>query len=272
MKLSALTEVFRRWRRKGRGDSRRVPRPRRRYRVDIVNENSLSRVWGVRLTGLRAVAASVAVIAAVASLIVMIFMFTPAGYLLPGSLRPAERGDYAELSLRIDSLSRLTAMQAAYTSNIRAILTDSTAPARPEATLSEPLPPDSLLEASEAERRFVQRFEQEERFNLSVLSPIAAEGMVFEAPAASDGIGPVAAIYRGTVISCFTGADGRSAVTVQHPNDFISVYGNLRDTYVAPGQKVSAGQRVGQTAAGPLLFELWHSGSQLDAAQYIASN
>lgn len=240
--------------------------------MDIVNENSLARVWSVRLTGLRAVAASLALVAAVASLIVMIFMFTPAGYLLPGSLRPAERGDYAELALRVDSLSRLAAIQTAYTSNIRAIFSDSMAPARPEAMLSEPLPADSLLEASEAERRFVQRFEQEERFNLSVLSPIAAEGMIFEAPAAADGVGPVSAIYRGTVISCFTAPDGMSTVTVQHPNDFISVYGNLRDTYVAPGQKVSAGQRVGQTAAGPLLFELWHSGSQLDAARYIASN
>lgn len=240
--------------------------------MDIVNENSLARVWTVRLTGLRAVAAGVALVAAVASLIVMIFMFTPAGYLLPGSLRPAERGDYADLAFRVDSLSRLAAMQEAYTSNIRAIFSDSTAPAQPGAMLSEPLPADSLLEASEAERRFVQRFEQEERFNLSVLSPIAAEGMIFEAPAAPAGVGPVAAVYRGTVISCFTGADGMSTVTVQHPNDFISVYGNLRDVYVAPGQKVSAAQRVGQTAAGPLLFELWHSGSQLDAAEYIATD
>ncbi len=270
MKLSCLISRLHPGVGKRPGGSRRVPRPRRRFRVDIVNENSLRRIAGVRLTGLQAILAAVCVVAAVTSLIAVIFMFTPAGYLLPGSLRPAERGDYTALALRVDSLSREAAMQSAYTANIRAIFTDSVATVAPGELSAEPLPADSLLEASDAERDFVRRFEQEQRFNLSVLSPIAAEGMIFEAPSPSPTlVGPVTAIYRGTVVAAITSSDGMTTLTVQHPNEFISTYGNLHEVYTRPGQKVSAGQRIGHTAT-PLSFELWHSGARLDPQQYIA--
>ena len=96
--------------------------------------------------------------------------------------------------------------------------------------------------------------------------------MIFEAPAsAPDVAGPVSAVYRGTVVATHTGADGLTTITVQHPNDFISVYGNLDDIFVKKGDKVVASQRLGvSTSARPLLFELWHGGSQLDPALYVA--
>lgn len=133
----------------------------------------------------------------------------------------------------------------------------------------------------------MSRYEEEERFNLSVLAPIAAEGMIFASPVpstatveslASGGVSavqaavlPVSAVYRGTVTGIYYDNDGRAVVTVQHPNDFVSVYSGLTDVFVNKGAKVAASQRIGHTAAGRrLVFELWHNGALLAPGDYVA--
>lgn len=238
-----------------------------------------TRVWLVSCT----------VIAAFVALIWVIMAYTPLRQLLPGTLRGDLRGQYMETALRIDSLEQRMRINDAYLTNIAAIMnddlpSDSVMQAAADAIALS----DSLLAATEAERRFVQNYRNEERFNLSVLAPLAAEGMIFTTPigasatvsAATDGVGvdiatgralPVTAVYRGTVIAISHTADTGYTIVVQHPNDFISVYSGLSDTFVARGQKVEAAQGLGQTSArGVVAFELWHNGTTLDPREYIA--
>lgn len=257
------------------GSRRRTARPlktRRRWRVEIINENTLSRVWSMRLSEFKAWIAGGALIAAIGSLIAVILIFTPIRSLLSGELPGDLRDRYTELALKLDSVSERARISEAYSANIVAILTDSVSEddVRRQAETSVATT-DSFITASEREKQFVQQFESRERFNLSVLSPIAAEGMIFEAPTATDtGTGNVGAIYRGTVIALDYGSNGLGVIAIQHPNDFISVYSNLSDTYVEKGAKILAGQRIGtSTTDAPLLFELWHSGTLLDTPQYI---
>lgn len=266
--------------RKGRSSGRRslrrrVPRARRRWRLEVVNENTLIRVWSLRLPELRAWIVGGALVAALASLALLLALFTPLGQSLRGHLPGALRSQYVDLALQLDSLNARARVQQRYTDNIIAVLnsrsTDSVvAQPRSEATTGG-IAPDSLLPASENERLFVQQFESRERFNISVLSPIAAEGMVFEAPSRDeDGIGPVTAIYRGTVVGISYNPRGLATVVVQHPNDFLSVYGALKDVYVGKGAKVTAAQRIGTASSdAPLQFELWRAGSQLDPLKYV---
>lgn len=245
---------------------------RRRWRVEIINENTLARVWSMRLSEFKAWIAGGALIAAIGSLIAVILIFTPIRSLLSGELPGDLRDRYTELALKLDSVSERARISEAYSANIVAILTDSVSEddvrRRVETSVATT---DSFITASEREKQFVQQFESRERFNLSVLSPIAAEGMIFEAPTATDaGTGNVCAIYRGTVIALDYGSNGLGVIAIQHPNDFISVYSNLSDTYVEKGAKILAGQRIGaSTTDAPLLFELWHSGTLLDTPQYI---
>ena len=245
---------------------------RRRWRVEIINENTLARGWSMRLSEFKAWIAGGALIAAIGSLIAVILIFTPIRSLLSGELPGDLRDRYTELALKLDSVSERARISEAYSANIVAILTDSVSEddvrRRVETSVATT---DSFITASEREKQFVQQFESRERFNLSVLSPIAAEGMIFEAPTATDaGTGNVCAIYRGTVIALDYGSNGLGVIAIQHPNDFISVYSNLSDTYVEKGAKILAGQRIGaSTTDAPLLFELWHSGTLLDTPQYI---
>lgn len=252
----------------------RPQRTRRRWRVEIINENTLSRTWSLRLSAVEAWIALGGLIAAIASLIAVIIIFTPIRSILSGELPGELRDRYTDMAMRLDSISERARVSEQYSSNIMAILTDSisSAEVKKEAVKAIDGGTDSLLPASDAEKQFVKQFESRERYNLSVLSPIAAEGMIFESPTSTDaGTGNVNAIYRGTVISLEYGDNGKGIITVQHPNDFISVYSNLDETYTHKGAKILAGQRIGMsTTEAPLLFELWHSGTLLDASQYIS--
>ena len=160
---------------------------RRRWRVEIINENTLARVWSMRLSEFKAWIAGGALIAAIGSLIAVILIFTPIRSLLSGELPGDLRDRYTELALKLDSVSERARISEAYSANIVAILTDSVSEddvrRRVETSVATT---DSFITASEREKQFVQQFESRERFNLSVLSPIAAEGMIFEAPTATD--------------------------------------------------------------------------------------
>lgn len=272
VKPSLLTHRFGKGTAGGSGvKGRRAARARRRWRVEIVNENTLARTWSIGLSGLRVWIAAAVVVGAIASLIAVFFMFTPLGALLPGHLDGDLRSQYLDAALRIDSLERAARSHEAYADNIRRIFAGE-ADDRSAASQATPASvADSLLEASEAERLFVRRFDARERFNLSVLSPIAAEGMIFESPVENAaGSGNVDAVYRGTVVGLTRAPGGSFTVSVQHPNDFLSVYSRLDEVYVDKGSKVLAGQRIGRTATGSRLdFELWHAGSMLDPEQYV---
>lgn len=255
-----------------------------RYRLDFIKENTFNRVWSVRMTRARVFLVSAAIIAGGAALLWVIIAYTPVRQLLPGALKGDLRAQYIDAAVKLDSLEQAAARNAAYIANISSLMRGE--PLQPD-TAAAPVVTveDSLLAASESERDFVRRYESQERFNLSVLAPIAAEGMVFSAPAGptaqithmqSKGMRisgpkatPLSAIYRGTVIAVTTGADGTSTVTVQHPNDFVSIYSGIADVFVDRGQRVEPGQRLGHLGTSPANFELWHKGSSLDPGDYI---
>lgn len=236
------------------------------------------------MTRARVFAVTAAIIAGGAALLWVIIAYTPVRQLLPGALKGDLRADYIAAAVKLDSLEQAASLNAAYIANIAAIINGDIAAA--DSTVAQMVAiEDSLLAAGEAERQFVRSYEAQERFNLSVLSPIAAEGMIFSSPVGSTattaplpakGIevsGPkgaaMSAIYRGTVVAVVASPNGTSAVMVQHPNDFVSVYSGLGEVFAERGARVEAGQRLGHVGQRPATFELWHSGSPLNPEDYI---
>lgn len=269
------------------GDFKRRPR----YRLSIVNLSSLRTIFElrVRIGGLVAVAIAAVLLIGVAWWLA--FMYTPLRNALPVKMGAELRQDYTHLSTRLDSANAGMAITGQYTRNILDILQDSVRYVdQPDTAFAQTLPIDSLMEASEAERSFVRRFEEEERYKLSVLAPIAADGMTFYPPVAGVEVEsrvsdagvpsvqvlpsrstPVSAAYRGTVVSTYFTTGRGITVVVQHPAEFVTIYSGLAETFVAKGEKVEAGSRIGvaQQDNGPLTIELWHNGTPLQPEQYI---
>lgn len=264
----------------------------RRYRLDFIAENTFNRVWSIRFSRLRVIVASLLFVAAIAALVFVILFYSPVRRLLPGRLEGDLRSRYVDMAMRLDSLEQRSSANDRYINNIRDIMAGSvdsvTVPAQ---IATDPLTvnADSLLAPSDTERDFVKLYEATDRFNLSVLTPIVAEGMAFYSPIpdviaepvrndnstavtfTQDDVLPVSAAFRGTVVSVYPDAAGLKTVIVQHPNDFISVYGGLTDCFTATGAKLLAGERIGHSGRGNTFhFELWHSGAATDPNDYIS--
>lgn len=272
---------------KDRFSGSKVRNPKR-YRLDFIKENTFNRVWSIRMTRSRVWLASIAFFCAVAALIFVVFAFMPMRGLLPGKMEKATRAGYLEASLRLDSLERIVEINALYNRKVREILegraTGDSIPAMPPATDAD----SAALAARESEKQFVRDYEANQNFNLSVLAPIAAEGMDFASPVgamasytrpgqyksvliSTGRTTPATAVYKGFVIAVIPSSDGLSTIIVQHPNDFVSVYGGIREVLVEKGASVARGQRMGHAAPpeGTITFELWHKGNSLSPEDYI---
>lgn len=266
---------------------------RKRYRVEVVNSSSLDSVFEWRCSRAQLVLGCVGAMVLIGMVAVAMVNMSPLRRVLPSAMSASLRDDYEQMSMRLDSMYESSNAALSYAMNISRILQASEDSAmQSDASKQEvsTLPLDSLMEASAAERAFVQRFEDEERYNLSVLAPIAATGMTFYPPVigvqpeagVSEGGIPylrfdgdrtaVSAAYRGTVINSYYTSERGVTVSVQHPNDFITIYSGLSDAFVTRGDKVNAGTRLGENrdASRPLIFELWHNGTPLQAAEYIS--
>lgn len=247
----------------------------RRYRLTVVNENTLNTLWTLRLTRSRLWLLVGVGVAAVCALIFCIVVWSPVSYLLPGYMQPEQRRTTVDNTLRVDSMLAEAEARGAYVDNIVAILTTDEPDTTALAAMATPAESsDSLMAATEAERAFVADWKEKERTNLSVLTPVLAEGMMFRSPLAgavaeADGQtlrggrgATVMAMQDGTVVDSRIDAQtGRYAVIVQHANDFLSIYSGLGQLFVSPGQRVVAGQALGQLGSdGLLTATLYHSG------------
>lgn len=291
--LHSIRAFAARWwplaRRGGAGDYR----PRKRYRLSLDRTSTLSRLASVQGSKTKMILLALAAFVVCGGVWLSLFIYTPARNLLPARFTSDLADRYADMSMRLDSVAEATRLYEAYARNLRSILGDSLPPSQATTARSIPdlqdIPLDQLMTASDAERQFVAAYDDAERYNLSVLSPIAAEGMTFYAPVsgvdarpveadvpsveiAAGKSTPVSAVYRGTVVSSQFVAGRGTTVVIQHPNDFVSLYSGLAQTFVSRGAKVRAGERLGMANGElyPLTFELWHNGSPLQPEEYIA--
>lgn len=265
-----------------------IPRRRRwgtpqRFRLEFFNENSFNRLWSFKFSRLQVIVWSAIVFAAVVALMWAIIRFTPVGAMLPGETEAEMRRQIVELGIRADSLQNRLRVLDSYSSNLMAAIGGKPTDSYVSTVVSEG---DTLIEASEAEREFVENYDPSGRFNLSVLAPIAAEGMAFYSPLVDGRLNtaadarvaslsvmepsPVMAVYQGTVISVGRDTQGY-LLTIQHGNNFISQYSGLESVYVKKDARVQAGEAIGSIVPDqPLLFEIWHDGTAVAPDRLIS--
>lgn len=272
----------------------------RRYRLVVLDENRMEPRVNIGTSRRSLIAAATVTFVVFAVVGALLLGATPLRSILPGYLKRGQRSEMLALSERFDSLNSKAMVNRAYIDNINRIFNedidiDSVRRAMEESLSAVPLPLDSLLTTSEAEREFVRHYEQRERFNASVLSPVAAEGMIFYPPVSARAItesldatgrvtmqlpasSPVSTMYRGTVIDSYFVPTQGHTVVIQHPNEFVSRYSGLATKLVERGQKVRTGERIGLTTPSatddakrlPLAIEMWHNGAQINPKSYIS--
>lgn len=269
-----------------------------KYRVSILNENTLEESWHIRLSR-----ASVFIF--VSSLFLFTFILltilifaTPVRYYLPGYGDSANRSNIIQESMRVDSMLQQMNLQAEYLNIVKGIVTgelkDDSIASLDSIALKERA--QVLMEKGKKEREFVERYESEERFNLSSLETKGVEDMyVFFRPAKGvvsstfnmqekrNGIGiitspneTVVSVLAGTVIYAAFTFDFSWVIQVQHENDYISIYKNNNRLLKKVGDTVRAGEGIaitGETAEKKtgehFYFELWKQGKPLNPEDLI---
>lgn len=269
-----------------------------KYRIRIEDESRLEDLADITLSPLSLWTAVVAALIVLIMISGAIVMVTPLRTLLPGYMKQSERSATEDNILRLDSIFGAYAQNQDYLNNIlKALDTDRTPTADSlvmTANLRE-MSPDSLLPPSPLERKFVNAMEERERFNISVLAPLAADGMMFS-PLSDNGIfsassrteekgnvilppdESVKSVADGSILaSYYSAAEGGYVVIIQHAKGFVTRIARLGSPMVSAGDAVLAGQML---ALGPnpdgkgrryVEVMMWHNGLPLIPYDYIGN-
>ena len=269
-----------------------------KYKLTIVNENTLEEVVGLHVSKLNGLSVLLVVFTVLFAIAALIVSFTPLRNYLPGYMNSEVRKQIVDNALLADSLSRLLERQNLYVMNLQDII-------RGEVRLDSVRSIDSLtvqrseelMERPENEERFRKEFEEQEKYNLAnVKAPMPVSDIIFYRPAlgmlskgfdpegrhfgvdiAADAKESVLATLDGTVIFCGYMPGNGYVILLQHATNLVSAYKHCGSLLKSPGDKVTAGEviaLVGDRSEGEeghphLHFELWHRGQVLNPEQYI---
>ncbi|MDE5658231.1 MAG: M23 family metallopeptidase [Muribaculaceae bacterium] len=272
----------------------------KRYRLSLFNENSLNRIWTVKMGHKRLILLITVSLLAVFSAGVMLISLTPLRTFLPGYLTGSERRHLLQVDARADSLARQLAIYDSYLGNVSAIMTGDIAPdsmmtAADRSSVSDSLMvvslPDSLALTGRgvAESEFVRMYSERENFILEDRQPLLAEAPLFVPPVknamvtagdnpavpqieVTEDVAGVYAINRGTVVDQYLDGDKGYVVIIQHPDGYLSRYSGISRIYTRTGVAIDADSRIGQYRRNdkvPLRFELRRDGQALRPLDYI---
>ena len=268
-----------------------------KYKLTIINENTLEEMVGIRVSKLNGISVLLSVLTVLFLIASAIIAFTPLRKYLPGYMNSDVRAQVVENALRVDSLQQLLERQNLYIMNIQDIFRgtvriDTVHSIDSLTTVRE----DSLMERTQREMDFRKQYEETEKYNLtSITSRPDIEGMIFYRPtrgmitdsfdpdkrhygtdiAANPGESVLATLDGTVILSTYTAETGY-VIEVQHNQDFISVYKHCGSLLKKEGDIVQAGEAIalvgnsGQMTTGPHLhFELWHKRRAVNPEQYI---
>ncbi|MGP1540284.1 M23 family metallopeptidase [Bacteroides pyogenes] len=268
-----------------------------KYKLTIVNENTLEEVVGLHVSKLNGLSVLITVLTVLFLIAASIIAFTPLRNYLPGYMNSEVRKQIVSNALRVDSLQLLLERQNLYIMNIQDIFSgkvqidsvrtlDSLTVARK----------DTLMERTRREEEFRRQYEESEKYNLStIISQPDVSKMILYRPvrgmvsahfepekkhfgtdiAANPNESILAAMDGTVVLSTYTAETGY-VIMLQHNQDFISVCKHCGSLLKKQGEHVRGGEAIalvgnsGTLSTGPHLhFELWYKGSPVNPEKYI---
>ncbi len=268
-----------------------------RYRLSVLDETSLEVKWHFRLSRLSLFLYLCVFIAATFFILAVLIYTTPLRYYLPGYGDEGNRKTVIAEALRADSLQQEIDQQIAYINIIKDVISGNL-----KAEEIEPLDSfiildkkdDGKLDPSERERKFTEKFEEEEKYNLSIIDSRTRENAyVFFRPVkgiVAQKFDPFENVYGisiitsanenvlsvldGTVIYADYSFNNGWVMQIQHEENYISVYKNNIRLLKKPGDIVYAGEIIAMTGSITeknvhFIFELWHNGNAVNPEDVI---
>lgn len=267
-----------------------------KYRVSILNENTLEEAWHARLSRFSVFVWTCVFFLITFTILTLLIFFTPIKRYLPGFEDASVREVVMNELMRVDSLQNALDVQNEYITVMRSLLSGDiqadTITSIDSLTLIQR--ERILLEKSQTEKDFCTKMEEKDLFNLTQ-SPTTTSQYVFFRPVRgviSTSFDPlnnqfgiilatapneiVVSVLPGTVISTEFTLENGWVITVQHENDYLSVYKDNSRLLKAKGESVRAGEAIAQVGESDepsgvrFEFELWKKGIPVNPEEVIA--
>jgi murein DD-endopeptidase MepM/ murein hydrolase activator NlpD len=275
-----------------------IEKMRFKYRVSILNENTLEESWHFRLS-IYSVFMSVSTFILLTFILLTILIFnTPIANYLPGYGDAGNRTKIIQESMRADSMVQQINLQAGYLGMMKQIINGTIKPDSISSLDSVDLKEKAriFIEKANDEKEFVEKFEKEEKYNLASIDSKPNENMyVFFRPthgviSSSFNLSEkqfgiyvitspnesVLSVLGGTVIYAAFTFDYGWVIQVQHENNYLSIYKNNTRLLRKVGDEVRAGESIaitgdssGKKTGSQFYFELWKQGKPVNPEEVI---
>lgn len=269
-----------------------------KYRLTIVNENTLESVFTLYVSKLNGLSVLLSIITSLFFIAALILIYTPLRNYLPGYMSNQLRARIVDNALLMDSLEQVVERQNIYILNIQDILAGKLkVDSIPAIDSLREMRVEDLMETTRLEEEFRKQYEEAERYNLTAGGePVTdTDGLIFYRPTrgmisssfnsdvchngidiAANPNESVLATLDGTVIWSTYSAQNGYVIGIQHSKDLVSIYKHCGSLLKSEGEIVKAGEVIalvgntGTNTTGPHLhFELWHKGRALNPEKYI---
>lgn len=258
-----------------------------KYRLSILNENTLEETWHARLSRLSVFAWTALLFLMTFAIFTLLIYYTPLKRYLPGFEDAGVRELVTMEAMRVDSLQIILNQQEEYIDVLRAVMSGEL---QPDSVTSL----DSLtiiqreklaLEKTEQEKAFCAEVEEQEQFNLSQVNiESTTPQYVFYRPVSGviletfePNIGRygvtimtsanemVMATLPGRVVVAEFSMEHKWVVILQHEDNYISVYRGMNRLQVKRGDVLRTGEVIGRMGDEDdtnrhMEFELWKKG------------
>lgn len=268
-----------------------------KYRLVILNEDTFQEKFSLKLSRL-----NVFVFGGIFSILLIVFTtlliaFTGLREYIPGYSSVSLKRKAIQLVYQADSLKMRLAVIERFTKALRPVLTGEIVPDKIDSIRTEvqnTALENRKLTATKEDSLFREKVEGKDRFPLSegieerakivFFSPLTGNNShVFnrnEKHYAIDIVAkkgtPVKVIADGTVLLAEWTAETGYVITIQHADEFISIYkhnGTLlkeQGDFVKSGEVIATVGNTGELSTAPHLhFELWNSGVPVNPIDYI---
>lgn len=261
------------------------------YRFQIIDEKTYDVKLVFELNRLNVIIATGLLLAVFTLFNFLLIAYTPLKQYIPGYGSVADRKQVIDLSFKTEKLEDELRSQQKYYQNIRNIFSDKIVVDALKTDIEKVrLDSGTMSQPSENEEAFVKSIEKglqnaelleamrESKTgtlnNLRLHKPATGKTLRFKKSAfiqfdvqAGE---PVTAMLDGRVIFIGNAGENTGTLIVQHANQLVSVYKNIRSDKQKTGNFVQEGEALGSGAdKGRLTVELWYKSQPVDPSKYF---
>ena len=267
-------------------------RLREKYRISVLNEDTLTERWYLHLSGWGAIVMVAVLFMIALVLFSLAILYTPIKNYLPGYSENI-RQQLIDESARLDSLGTSLEMQRQYLNIIKQVVNGEVQSDTVQSLDSmQIIMREQLLEAkNEATAEFIAQYEEKEKNNMLLFENIHNQSSsinVFYTPVHGAIVQHfsnqekqfeilintlkdenVAAVLDGVVMYINQEINSVYTMIVKH-TDYVFIYRGINKPLKNVGDRVQAGESIGITDNGQIGFELWLHDQAIDPEKMVA--